>query len=165
MAKAGRITGALSGLLVAGALSGCGFQPLYGGAGFQALPGLEIEAPNDRVGYLVEDALRDHLGGGRSPYRVELQTTYRESTIGLSAAGRASRFRADMRVTYLLTGPDGFEHVGRVSEPVYYDAPTDPYALIAARSAAEERAAERVAERLAREFATALQRVNAGLEP
>ncbi len=165
MAKAGRFIGALAGILVAGSVSGCGFQPLYGGSGFQALPGLEIDASDDRVGYLVEDALRDYLGGGVSPYRAELETAFRETPLGLSAAGRASRFRSDLQVSYRLTGPDDFEHIGRITEPVFYDAPTDPYALISARAAAEERAAEQAAERLVREFATVLQRAEDGLEP
>jgi LPS-assembly lipoprotein len=138
---------------------------MYGGQGFQTLPGLEITATGDRVGYLVEDAVRDYLGGGRSPFSAELDASFREIPLGLSAAGRAQRFRADMRVDYRLTGPDGFEITGRVIEPVFYDAPTDPYAQIAARSAAEERAAERVAEQLVREFAVALERAEAGLEP
>jgi hypothetical protein len=33
-----------------------------------------------------------------------------------------------------------FAHVGEITEAVYYEAPSDPYALIAARAAAEERA-------------------------
>lgn len=163
MVKAARLI-AVS-LVGVGLVSACGFQPLYGGPGYTALPGIAITAENDRVGYLVEDALRDHFGEGRSPYSLELQTEYRVSPLGLSAAGRASRFSAEMRVSYLLTGPEEFRHSGRVAEAVFYDAPSDPYALIAARAAAEERAAERVAEQLALELATALQRTERGLEP
>ncbi len=165
MAKAGRLTAAFAGLLIAASVSGCGFQPLYGGPGYQALPGMEIDAPGDRIGYLVQNSLRDHLGDGRSAFRVELLPEYREAGLGVSAAGRASRFGGTMQVSYRLLGPDGFEHVGRVSEQVFYDAPSDPFALIAARASAEERSAERVAERLARDFAIVLQRVEAGLEP
>ncbi len=165
MTQAGRILTAFAGVVIAAGLSGCGFQPLYSGPGVQALPGLAIDTPNDRIGYLVEDALRDYLGGSQSRYRAEMQTSFTESGLGLSAAGRAGRFRADLRVTYRLTGPDGFEHVGLVSEPVFYDAPSDPYALIAARAAAEERAAEQVAERLVLEFATVIQRAEDRLEP
>ncbi len=165
MVKAARHSALALGLCCVGLLSGCGFQPLYAGPGFSALPGLTIEAEDGRIGYLVEDALRDTLGSGRSPYHAVLETDFRESAIGLSATGRARRFSGEIRVDYTLTGPDGFEHSGRVSEPVFYDAPSDPYSLIAARSAAEERAADRVAEQLAQEFATVLQRAALGLEP
>jgi LPS-assembly lipoprotein len=160
-----RIATAFAALLTVGALAGCGFQPLYGGPGYQALPGLEIEAPNDRLGYLVDDALRDYLGGGRSQYRVELETGYAEAPLGISAAGRASRFSALVSAQYHLTGPDGFSHRGSISETIFYDAPSDPYALIAAQAAAQERGAEQLAGSLAVEFATVLRRVEAGLEP
>jgi LPS-assembly lipoprotein len=165
MAKAGRITTAFAGLLIAAALSGCGFQPLYSGAGFQALPGLEIDTSDDRMGYLVEDALRDHLGGGRSEYRVEIDTNVVERPLGLSVSARATRYRADLRVNYRLTGPSDFAHVGQFTEAVYYEAPSDPYALIAARATAEERAADVIATRLTRELATVLRRVDSGLAP
>lgn len=165
MAKVKRIITAFAGLLGALALTGCGFQPLYSGAGFQALPGLEIDTGDDRMGYLVEDALRDHLGGGRSNYRVEIQTDLREVPLGLSAAARATRFRADLQVSYRLTGPENFAHVGGFTEAVYYEAPSDPYALIAARAAAEERGAEQIAVRLTRELTSVLQRADNGLAP
>lgn len=164
MVKAARAAALGLGLACIPLLAGCGFQPLYGGAGFSALPGIAIEAGDDRVGYLVEDALRDHLGSGRSAYRAELDAAYGERPLGLSAAGRARRFSAVLQVEYTLFGPDGFEHSGLLSEPVFYDAPSDPYALIAARAAAEERAADRIAEQLAQEFAIVLRRAERGLE-
>lgn len=165
MAGAARIITAVAALILTSALSGCGFKPLYATPGYQGLPGLEIDAPSDRFGYLLEDALRDHLGGGRSEYRVEIQTRVTEVALGLSAAGRARRFRSDNRIIFLLTGPENFRYAGSVTEAVFYDAPSDPYALIVARAAAEERAAEQIADRLVREFAAAFERVNSGLEP
>ena len=165
MSKAVRLVAFGLGLMGLSLLGACGFQPLYSGSGFAALPGLAIESGSDRVGYLVEDSLRDYLGSGRSAYRAELETEFIESPLGLSAVGRARRFSAELRVDYLLTGPEGFEYAGRLSESVFYDAPSDPYGLIAARAAAEERAAERVAEQLAQEFAIILQRAERGLEP
>lgn len=165
MVRAARVAALSLGLACTGLLAGCGFQPLYGSAGFGALPGLAIEASDDRVGYLIEDALRDHLGGGQSAYRAELETAVGEVPLGLSAAGRARRFATILQVNYILTGPNGFEHIGEVSEPIFYDAPSDPYALITARAAAEERAAEAVAEELAQEFAIVLRRASLGREP
>ena len=165
MVKAARLVALSLCLCFTGLLAGCGFQPLYAGPSVSVLPGLMIQTSDDRIGYLVEDALRDHLGDGRSAYRADLEAAFITRPLGLSAAGRAGRFNTLLRVDYVLTGPDGFEHSGRVSEQAFYDAPSDPYALIAAQSAAEERAAERVAEQLAQEFAIVLQRVERGFEP
>lgn len=138
--------------------AGCGFQPMYATPGFSALPGLTITTGDTRQDYLIEDALLDFLGSGRSPYRVSLDTTTTESPLGLSAAGRAARFSYVVSSAYRLTGPDNLSIGGVVRETVYFDAPSDPYALIAARGDAEERAAELIARRLTQDISTKLQR-------
>jgi hypothetical protein len=152
------LTGAVAGM---GAMlaSGCGFQPLYSTAGFAGLPGLEIDAGDTRQDYLIEQALDRYLGGGRSPYRLSLRTSSDVQRLGISAAGRASRFSLAVSSRYVLSGASGEAPVtGAVSETVYYDAPTDPYALLAARADAEERAADLIARSLARDITAALQR-------
>lgn len=154
----GSIRRGLAGLFIVGSLGACGFQPMYSGQAYRALPGLEISANDDRVGYLVEDALRDHLGGGQSRYQADLLASLTEVPLGLSAVGRASRFRANLSVTYRLTGPDGFSVEGRVTDVVYYDAPRDPFAQVAAKQAAEERGADLIAVRLVTEFTSIIQR-------
>ena len=149
---AAAVLGALS-------VSGCGFQPLYSTAGFTGLPGLEIEAGDTRQDYLIEQALDRFLGAGQSPYRLTLRTSINEERLGISAAGRASRFSFRVNARYRLTTGSGRAPVnGTVSETVYFDAPNDPYALLAARADAEERAADLIARSLARDVAAALQR-------
>ena len=139
-------------------ISGCGFQPLYGGPGFSTLPGLTIEAGPTRQDYLIEDGLRDFLGGGRSPFRLEFQTQTQEVGLGLSAAGRASRFQYIVQIAYRLSPPEGDPIVGTFMDSVYFDAPRDPYGLLAARADAEERAAGEIVQRLVQELATELRR-------
>lgn len=139
-------------------VSACGFQPLYGGPNFSALPGLTIEAGPTRQDYLIEDGLRDFLGGGNSPYRLEFQTETREVGLGLSAAGRAARFQYIVQIAYRLSPPEGEPVTGTFMESVYFDAPSDPYGLLAARSDAEERAAGEVVQRLVQELAAELRR-------
>lgn len=142
-------------LLTAG---GCGFQPLYAGPGYTALPGLAIESGEDRIDYLVDAALRRHLGDGESPYRLVLSTRLRERPIGISADGVARRYNLTAQTRYALHR-EGVEPVaGLVSETVQFDAPPDPAALLSARSDAEARAARVVAERLARTLAAQLSR-------
>ena len=138
--------------------SGCGFQPLYATGGYAGLSGLAIETGDTRQDYLVEAALDRFLGAGRSPYRLALDTEASELRIGVSAAGRANRYAYTLSTAYLLTDGDGEVLEGDVSETVYFDAPRDPYALIAARADAEERAADLLARALSRDIAAALQR-------
>ena len=150
----------LSALTACAALlsAGCGFQPLYSTGGYGGLPGLAIETGDTRQDYLIEAALDRFLGSGRSAYRLVLDTAANEQRIGVSAAGRANRYGYTLSTAYLLTDGDGEVLEGEVSETVYFDAPRDPYALIAARADAEERAADLIARALSRDIAAALQR-------
>lgn len=146
---------ALSAVLVL--LAGCGFQPLYGGASFQQLPGVTIVAGDTRQDYLIQDSLRDYIGNGSSPYTLELDTQARERGLSVSAAGIARRYEYSVITRYRLTGAGPDPIVGSLTETLYFDAPSDPYAFIAARANVEERAADQVSERLVRVLATALR--------
>lgn len=158
MKTSGLFLKVLGGLAIAGSLAACGFQPMYSGSAYRALPGLEINTPEDRLGYLVEDALRDQMGDGQSDYTADIDIQFSISPLGLSAAGRASRFDGRISVAYRLHDIDGFEASGQFIERVFYDAPNDPFALIAARQTAEERAADLVANQLIVEFTSLIQR-------
>lgn len=145
-------------------LGACGFQPLYGGAGYGQLPGLEIVRGQDRVDYLLDDALRDYLGNGRSPYRLELSTDVQQIGLGLSATGLASQYALQLTTDYRLVTRDGaLIAEGRVRDEALFDAGSDPYSLISGVSNAEAQAAEAVAERLVQDIAIALRRREAGL--
>jgi LPS-assembly lipoprotein len=138
--------------------SGCGFRPLYATPSFAALPGLAIETGESRLDYLIEDGLRDFLGSGRSAYSLALDTRTDERSLGVSAAGRASRFSYRVTTAYLLSSDDGEVLSGTIQETVFIDAPRDPYALVAARADADERAATLIARRLAEELSAGLER-------
>lgn len=156
-----RLLKGLASIAALGALTlsaGCGFQPLYATQAYAGLPGMSIVAGQARQDYLIEDALRDFLGAGTSRYQLVLQTRTDERSLGLSAAGRASRFSYRLTTQYQLTTPDGEVLSGAIRETVFLDAPPDPYALLAARADAEERAAELIARRLASELASGLER-------
>ena len=145
--------------------AGCGFQPLYGAGGSAGLPWLQIEAGDSRQDYLLGAALDRFLGAGRSDYRIALRTSANERRLGVSAAGRASRYAYRLTTAYTLSDREGEVATGRVSETVYFDAPSDPYALIAARANAEERAADLLARTLTRDIARSLERTAAGDAP
>jgi len=143
-------------------LSACGFQPMYAGPGYAQLPGLELTTGQSRVDYLLEQSLQRHFGQGSSPYRLSVQSETRESGMGLSASGIASRFSLQITSNYELTGGPGEPVRGRVREQVQFDSPNDPYALISARADAEERLTALAATRLAEEVAIAIRRREAG---
>lgn len=144
---------------------GCGFQPLYGAGGYASLPGLQIETGDSRQDYLLEAALDRFLGTGRSAYRITLRTRANERRLGVSAAGRADRYAYLLSTAYTLSSREGEVASGQVSETVYFDAPGDPYALIAARADAEERAADLLARTLTRDIARSLERAASGDAP
>ncbi len=138
-------------------LAACGFEPLYAPAAVAPLADMEIEAGEERVDFLLEDALRGEFGasGAASPYRLVIGTSQRERRIGVSAADRATRYSLYLVVRYQLfeRGAEDAVASGRVEESVYYDAPREPFAITNARRDAEARAAAGAAERLARRLA------------
>ena len=149
-------TGVLAAALVG--LSACGFQPLYGGAGFNQLPGVEISRGQDGVDYLIQDALRDFLGDGRSPFRLTLANETAQRSLGLSATGIARQYALVITTDYTLTDATGAVIAeGRLREESLFDAGSDPYTLVSGASNAEEQASEAMAERLVREIAVALR--------
>lgn len=139
-------------------LSACGFKPLYGGAGFSQLPGLEVSRGQERVDYLIEDALRDFLGDGRSPYHLTLTNETTQNSLGLSATGIARQYALVITTDYTLTDAAGAVITeGRLREESLFDASSDPYSLVSGASNAEEQASEAMAERLVQEIAVALR--------
>ena len=144
---------ALTGLLV---LSGCGFQPLYATPSVRSLSGLSVDTGPSRLDYLLQDELETYFGTGDSPYHLAVRTETSERRLGLSAQARARRYALETISQYVVR--EGSEVIiqGRVTEQVYFDAPTDPYALITARASAEERAASAIARRLAQDIAIQL---------
>lgn len=132
-------------LIALASLSGCGFRPVYGGAA-SALSGAQVTAGGqDRISFLIQTSVEEQVGSGSSPYRLALTTNARERGLGRAGDGRATRFALTVTVGYTLRRTDGVDEApirGRVSERVVYEAPNDPFALLAARSSAEDRAAE-----------------------
>lgn len=139
-------------------LAACGFQPLYSSAPYRDLPGVEVETGPTRLDYLVEDALEEEFGNGRSAYRLVVSTRSSERALGVSAEARARRYRLRLIADYtLFRGADQIVE-GQIREPVYFDAPADPYGLMAARLSAEQQGADALARSIARQVALDLRR-------
>lgn len=145
-------------------LSACSFRPLYGGEAFTQLPGLKIIRDQTRVDYLIENALQDFLGAGRSPYHLYLDSKSRSRSLGLSEKGIARQYVFEIRTQYRLENTQGDILLqGDVFEETLYDSGPDPYIQISGESTAETQTAEAVAERLVRKIAVTLRKSEAGL--
>lgn len=140
-------------------LAGCGFTPLYATPGVSAgLSGVQVVAPQGRVGELLRGELEDTMGrdvGSRPLYHLEL--TYEQARIGrgLRSDNTVSRYELELPVTYRLieTATGGVVKAGRVEAEVTYDSVDAPYASIAAQQDAEARAAADAARRIHLELA------------
>lgn len=151
--KRGPNAAILTGLISLLLLAGCGFQPLYATPAVGNLSGLSVQTGQTRLDYLLQDELETYFGTGRSPYQLVVTTETRERRLGLSAQARARRYALETDSRYrVLDGADVLTQ-GRVREQIYFDAPRDPYALIAARASAEERAASAIARLVAQDIA------------
>ncbi|XBQ17212.1 MAG: hypothetical protein ABL308_04880 [Oceanicaulis sp.] len=145
----------------AGALSasGCGFRPLYGGPGFAALAGLDVETGQGRFDYLLADAVRDFAGPGRQSRTLIIETDLQEQPRGLSPTGEATRIVLRAVSRWTLQGGAETGLTGTTATSLGFDTPRDPFAVIAARSAAEERLAALQAEQVLQDVATKLRGV------
>ncbi|WP_429912795.1 hypothetical protein [Glycocaulis sp.] len=132
-------------------LAACGFQPLYGGQSAETLSNVTVSVSGDeRLSYLTETALLERVGvsqGDAGTLSVTLRTG--QQRLGVSADGQATRVALNVRASYQLSGRNPAR--GRVTERVVFETPSQPYALVAARSNAERRAAEMVADAVVRD--------------
>ncbi|HEY1448512.1 MAG TPA: LPS assembly lipoprotein LptE [Caulobacteraceae bacterium] len=144
-----------SALALAGAgLGGCGFTPLYATPGLSSgLSGIQVDAPNGRVAYLVRESLDDDLGrdkGAAPAWRLNFTVDQTRDPRGLTVNDYAQRYQVGVTIDYTLTNlaTGQVAHTGRVVSQVSYDAANDPYAGIAARQDSQQRAASDAARKI-----------------
>lgn len=145
-------------------LGGCGFTPLYATPGVSTgLSGVEIQAPQGRVAYLIREDLDDALAHDKArppAWRLSFTVTETRDPRGLRRDDVAERYALGMTVRYALTSvtTGAVAKTGEVVTQVSYDAADAPYAGIAARQDSQERAASDAARRIAIELAAWLAR-------
>ncbi|HEV7158318.1 MAG TPA: LPS assembly lipoprotein LptE [Caulobacteraceae bacterium] len=150
--------------LAAPALAGCGFTPLYATPGLShGLAGVDVVAPEGRVGYLLREALDDDLGRDKDAdpaWRLTLALDQSRDPRGLTINNFAQRYQVGLTIAYSLTDIASGEvvHTGRVITQVSYDAANDPYAGIAARQDSQQRAAADAARRIELDLAAWMAR-------
>jgi LPS-assembly lipoprotein len=135
------------------ALSGCGFTPLYGTPGLTAgLSGIEVDAPEGRMAYLIREDLEDSLARDKTQapeWRLNFVVTETRDPRGLRRDDVAERYALGMTVHYSLVSvaTGRVARTGEVVTQVSYDAADAPYAGISARQNSQERAASDAARR------------------
>lgn len=144
-------------------LSACGFAPMYGSHGIaNGLSDIQIETGQERVDFLLQEALHDRLGSRHAAGNLRLVTETESSSTGLGvgADAIASRFAVEVRVRYRLYDTrDEARPIasGRVVGEAGYDVTREVYNTVAAERDAEERAARVAADRLVSQLARAVQ--------
>ena len=131
-------------------LAGCGFTPLYADQGLSsALAGVQVAAPDTRVGYLLREKLDDELAhrSGAAPFRLDIKLVQTRIPRGVRQNNVASLYEMDLAAPYTLieTTSGRAVYQGRASVIVSYDSVDSPYGGVAAEKDAEERAAQQAA--------------------
>lgn len=137
-------------------LCGCGLRPLYsggsGGAVATSLSNIRVAPIPERAGWLVRNALVDHLGGEPSTatYRLDVQLDDNISGLGIRGDSAITRERRILRARYRLIDSATGEVVldATASADAGIDVVSSEYATIAAEQSAQERLATQVADQI-----------------
>ncbi|MCF6219771.1 MAG: LPS assembly lipoprotein LptE [Robiginitomaculum sp.] len=147
-----------TGLILATALTltACGFKPMhaptaFGGTGV-SMKNIRVEMQaNDKINFLLAQALRDRMGDNRAtPYILRITPESRRKSLGIGADDVASRYDLVMDAEFELVDAKTGDIVYRseVRAISTYGAPRDPYGTVAAQANAEEQVASEAADRI-----------------
>jgi len=134
-------------------LAGCGFSPMYGSSGVaNELDDIRVETGQERIDYLLQEALYDQLGsrGSSGSFTLRAETDITTLGLGVGADAIASRFAVRLNVSYQLFVDGQAEAVmtGHAFGEASYDVSSSVYGSLTAERDAQERAAEMAAERM-----------------
>lgn len=147
-----------TGLILATALifTACGFKPMhaptaFGGNGI-SMKNITVEMQaNEKIDFLLAQALRDRMGDNRAvPYILRIISESKRKSLGIGADDVASRYDLVMETDFELVDAKTGDIVyrGDVQASSTYGAPRDPYGTIAAQANAEEQVASEAADRI-----------------
>ena len=168
-----RASGMIKGLLVASValtLAGCGFTPMYGGSGLAGnLSDIRVETGEERVDFLLQEALLDQMGARQAdgPLTLRTETRLGADGLGLGADAIVRRFAIRLRVDYTLYRDGEIEPLlsGSTFGEASYDLSSSVYASMVSEQDAQERAARMAADRIAVELVRALNEMETGGTP
>ncbi len=143
-------------------LTACGFKPMhaptaFGGKGV-SMKNITVQMQaNEKIDFLLAQALRDRMGDNRAtPYILKITPEKNRRSLGIGADDVASRYDLVLETEFELVDAKTGDVVYRsdVRAVSTFGAPRDPYGTIAAQANAEEQvaaeAADRIIARLAR---------------
>jgi LPS-assembly lipoprotein len=143
------------------ALGACGFTPMYGSAGYGAgLSDIRVETGEERVDFLLQEALIEQMGSRHADGDLTLRTETRLGAQGLGVGADAivRRFAIRLNVDYEVyrDGETDPVFTGSTFGEASYDLSNSVYASMISEQDAQERAARMAAERIALQLVRAL---------
>jgi len=137
-------------------LTACGFKPMhaptaFGGNGV-SMKNITVQMQaNEKIDFLLAQALRDRMGDNRAaPYILRITPVSNRKNLGIGADDVASRYDLVMETEFELVEAKTGDIVYRsdVRAISTYGAPRDPYGTVAAQANAEEQVAAETADRI-----------------
>jgi len=137
-------------------LTACGFKPMhaptaFGGKGV-SMQNITVQMQaNEKIDFLLAQALRDRMGDNRAtPYILKISPEKKRRSLGIGADDVASRYDMVLETEFELVDAKTGDVVyrGDVRAVSTYGAPRDPYGTIAAQANAEEQVASEAADRI-----------------
>lgn len=150
------------GLILATALimSACGFKPMHAPTAFGgptngngvSMKNITVQMQaNEKIDFLLAQALRDRMGDNRAtPYILRITPESNRNSLGIGADDVATRYDLVMETEFELVDSKTNDVVYRsqVRTISTYGAPSDPYGTIAAQANAEEQVSAETADRI-----------------
>ena len=146
-------------VVLAASLAGCGFSPLYAQQGLpQSLASIDIDVPQTRTGYFLEQDLRNGFGEDlNSPkaYMLKVNLNEKHFSIGYRVDETSTRSEITTNVSYTLTEIATGKKLynGSFTETVTYDSSKSPFTGVISQQDAQVRTASAVAEKIQTEVA------------
>jgi len=134
----------------------CGFKPMhaptaFGGKGV-SMKNITVQMQaNEKIDFLLAQALRDRMGDNRAtPYILRITPKSKRKSLGIGSDDVASRYDLVMKTAFELVDAKTGDIVYRsnVQAVSTYGAPRDVYGTIAAQANAEEQVAAEAADRI-----------------
>ena len=144
--------------LSAGGLTGCGYAPLYARTDVTAgLSAIDIDVPQTRTGYFLEQDLRNGFGGDETTQKLyKLTITMKEQhySVGIRVDDTSTRSEITNSVGYTLTQVDSGKVLYRnaFTDTVTYDTSASPFTGIVS----QEQGQVRIATSISRKIQTGL---------
>ncbi|ESQ91628.1 hypothetical protein [Asticcacaulis benevestitus] len=140
--------------LPAFSLSGCGFVPLYAQQGLTVnLAQIDIDAPQTRTGYFVEQELRNRLASDDSTqklYKLVISMKEQHYAIGYRVDDTSTRSEITSQIAYKLINVSTKAVIlqDAFSETVTYDTSVSPFTGVISQQDAQKRIASSISQKI-----------------